>query len=40
MALIPYTKDKIRVLAPASRSKCFAQPAAEKALKKKPTPAQ
>nr|WP_318029548.1 bS18 family ribosomal protein [Mycoplasmopsis bovis] len=30
MALIPYTKDKIRVLAPASRSKCFAQPACRK----------
>lgn len=38
MALIPYTKDKIRVLAPAAGVNA-AQPAAEKA-KKEATPAQ
>lgn len=38
MALIPYTKDKIRVLAPAAEVNA-AQPAAEKA-KKEATPAQ
>ncbi|MBT1315854.1 30S ribosomal protein S18 [Mycoplasmopsis bovis] len=38
MALIPYTKDKIRVLAPAAGANA-AQPAAEKA-KKEATPAQ